>query len=240
MSSYPRAKDSTVNIKPSGSMAPSACVRLQADWFQAQTFSQTRMNIAYSEWSADHKPEPQQARAAIAALLNAHRVTRHRPTAGSLWRSRPACTRCSYLHGLLLLFWPTQKREEMQAITVSINMTQVSQPEPPIVPKLERLPDRFVQPLLPQINLPRAFADCNLGRAAVTADTGKGCAGYARRVYQSAAVRCRVSQQSRTGLSQHVAPPAQVGIGAVACARQYQRRTVGDPIGQVFRLRPAG
>jgi len=43
------------------------------------------------------------------------------------------------------------KREEMKAITVSISATEVSKPEPPVLPKLERVPD-VVQPLLPQID----------------------------------------------------------------------------------------
>lgn len=110
------------------------------------------MNIAYSDWSSDPKlaPEQQPARAGMAAFLDAHRLA-NAPT--DRWKSL-AVTIGVHAVVIYLAFFVSlavTKREEIQSITVSINTMEVSKPEPPVVPKLERMPD-VVQPNLPQID----------------------------------------------------------------------------------------
>lgn len=106
------------------------------------------MSIAYSEWSPDREPE--QSRTGMAAFLDAHRLA-DAPT--DRWKSLAITIGVHAIVVYLAFFvsFAVTKREEVQAITVSINMAEVSKPEPPVVPKLERMPD-VVQPNLPQID----------------------------------------------------------------------------------------
>lgn len=110
------------------------------------------MNIAYSEWSSDPRwqPEQQQARADMAAFLDARRPADASP---DRWKSLAITVGVHAVVIYLAFFvsFAVTKREEIQAITVSINTMEVSKPEPPVVPKLERMPD-VVQPNLPQID----------------------------------------------------------------------------------------
>lgn len=105
------------------------------------------MSIAYSEWSPDQEPEP--SRTGMAAFLDAHRLA-DAPT--DRWKSLAVTIGVHAVVIYLAFFvsFAVTKREEIQAITVSINTMEVSTPEPPVVPKLERMPD-VVQPNLPQI-----------------------------------------------------------------------------------------
>ena len=109
------------------------------------------MSIAYSDWPADPKPaQPKPARAGMAAFLDARRPAASPP---DRWKSL-AITAGVHAAVIYLAFFSSfvaPKQEEMKAITVSISATEVSKPEPPIVPKMERVPD-VVQPLLPQID----------------------------------------------------------------------------------------
>lgn len=109
------------------------------------------MNIAYSEWSSDPhwRPAPQQARANLAAFLDTRRLAN---TSSDRWKSL-AVTIVVHAAVIYVAFFATfvvPKKQELQAITVSIAATEVSKPEPPVVPKLERMPD-VVQPNLPQV-----------------------------------------------------------------------------------------
>ena len=108
------------------------------------------MNIAYSEWPAGPGLESEQLRSDMAAFVDAHRLA-HPPS--DRWKSLAitAGVHAIVIYIAFFFSFAAIKREELQAITVSINTTQVSKPEPPILPKLERLPD-VVQPLLPQID----------------------------------------------------------------------------------------
>lgn len=108
------------------------------------------MNIAYSEWSSDPGLEQNQARLGMAAFLDAHRLAK---PPSDRWKSLAITAGVHALVAYMAFFasFAAIKREEVQAITVSINATEVSQPEPPVLPKLERMPD-VVQPLLPQID----------------------------------------------------------------------------------------
>lgn len=110
------------------------------------------MNIAYSEWSSDPRwqPEQPQARADMAAFAS----TRHLgSTSRDRWKSLAITigVHAAVIYVAFFVTFVVPKKQELQAITVSINTTQVSEPEPLIVPKMERLPD-VVQPLLPQID----------------------------------------------------------------------------------------
>ena len=111
------------------------------------------MSIAYSDWPADPNPEPAQpktARAGMAAFLDTRRLADPSP---DRWKSLVASVvaHAVIIYAAFFFSFIAPKREEMKAITVSISATEVSKPEPPVLPKLERVPD-VVQPLLPQID----------------------------------------------------------------------------------------
>ena len=109
------------------------------------------MSLAYPDWSPDAEPEsdPKQTGATMAAFLSAHRIAEPQ-------RDRWKSAGLSLLgHGVLLYIlifvsFALPKKTEMQTITVSIMETKVSDPEPPIVPKLEKAPE-IVLPNLPQM-----------------------------------------------------------------------------------------
>lgn len=108
------------------------------------------MNIAYSDWSSDPRWQPeQQARADMAAFLDTRRLTDAAP---DRWKSLAITigVHAAVIYVAFFVTFVVPKKQELQAITVSINTMEVSKPEPPIVPKLERMPD-VVQPNLPQI-----------------------------------------------------------------------------------------
>lgn len=110
------------------------------------------MNIAYSEWSSDPywQPELQQARGDMAAFSGARRTAHATP---DRWKSLAITigVHAAVIYVAFFVTFVVPKKQELKAITVSINMMEVSKPEPPVVPKLERMPD-VVQPKLPQID----------------------------------------------------------------------------------------
>ena len=109
------------------------------------------MSIAYSDWPAVPEPAQQKmARAGMAAFLDARRPAASPP---DRWKSLAITTgvHAAVIYLAFFFSFVAPKREEMKAITVSISATEVSKPEPPVLPKLERVPD-VVQPLLPQID----------------------------------------------------------------------------------------
>jgi protein TonB len=108
------------------------------------------MNIAYSEWSADpHWRPEQQAPADMVAFVGARRLA-HAPP--DRWKSLAITigVHAAVIYVAFFTAFVVPKKQELQAITVSITATEASKPEPPIVPKLERVPD-VVLPKLPQI-----------------------------------------------------------------------------------------
>ena len=110
------------------------------------------MSIAYPDWSprADEGPEEQPVRSGMAAHLLARQLAdppRHR------WKSvaLSLAGHGAVVYALLYLSLAVPKQAEVQSITVSIAAAEVSQTEPPPMPKLEPVP-QVVLPNLPQIN----------------------------------------------------------------------------------------
>jgi protein TonB len=111
-----------------------------------------RMSIAYPDWSpgADDAVEVQPARGGMAAHLHGRQLVgapRHRWTSVVISLAGHG----ALLYALLYLSFAVPKQAEMQTITVSVAAAQVSQPEPPPMPKLEPVP-QVAQPNLPQID----------------------------------------------------------------------------------------
>ena len=110
------------------------------------------MSIAYPDWSpgADEGPEEQPVRSGMAAHLLARQLAdppRHRCKSVALSLAGHGAV----VYALLYLSLAVPKQAEVQSITVSIAAADVSQAEPPPMPKLEPVP-QVVLPNLPQIN----------------------------------------------------------------------------------------
>lgn len=109
------------------------------------------MSIAYPDWSpeAEERPVQQPARSGMAAHLHARQLApvRHRWTSMAvslLWHG-------ALIYALIYFSFVVPKQTELQAISVSIAAAEVSQPEPPPMPKLEPVP-QLAQPNLPVID----------------------------------------------------------------------------------------
>jgi len=109
------------------------------------------MSIAYPDWSPEAEgPAKQPVRGGMAAHIFARQLAdppRHR------WKSVAVSLagHGAVVYALLYLSFAVPKQAEMQTITVSIAAAEVSQAEPPPMPKLEPVP-QVVLPNLPQIN----------------------------------------------------------------------------------------
>jgi protein TonB len=110
------------------------------------------MSITYPDWSpgADEGPEEQPVRSGMAAHLLARQLAgppRHR------WKfvAVSLAGHGAVVYALVTLSFAVPKQAEMQTISVSIAAAEVSQAEPPPLPKLEPVP-QVVLPNLPQIN----------------------------------------------------------------------------------------
>ena len=109
------------------------------------------MSVAYPDWSpgADEEPAEQPVRRGMAAHLTARQLAepRHR------WKSlaMSLAGHAAILYAVLYVSFAVPKKAEMETITVSIAAAEVSQPEPPPMPKLQPVP-QVVQPNLPQID----------------------------------------------------------------------------------------
>lgn len=107
------------------------------------------MSVAYPDWQSGEEPGGQVARTGMAAFLTGRGSSeppRHRWMSMTLSIAGHVALLCA----VLFLTLEPVKKHELQTITVSIAQPQVSQPEPMLTPKLERVPE-VVMPDLPQI-----------------------------------------------------------------------------------------
>jgi protein TonB len=109
------------------------------------------MSVAYQDWSNDEEPQERAAPGTgMSAILLARGMTeppRHR------WKSMvlSIAGHLALVCAALFLTLGPVKKHELQTITVSIAQPKVSQLEPILAPKLERVPE-VQMPDLPQID----------------------------------------------------------------------------------------